>query len=368
MSDCDLRSVCADLSRNNPILADEHTTISSSLAAFARGEEGVAAALQAFEVRGDAAVRRRAARLWAPRGWYPNPDGILFTGGCKQALSGIIAALTGPGDAIGLECLTYPAVKRIAEQLSLTVLPIEMDEEGIVPESLEAAHRRKPFKLLYVQPTLHNPLGACMSQARRRAIAKLLQDKQVLAIEDEVNGFLSGDGAPPIAAHAPDNCIVVDSFAKRVAPGVNAGVVTAPTHLVTRLANALQLRALSPPALQVLLALHLLEDGTAARIESTKREDAAARQRLARKCLHGHRVIAHPASYFCWLQMRAPWSSEGLVSAAASRGIRLSPAHEFCVADDVPRGVRISLSAVPIPRLDTALRAVSTVLEQEPPR
>ena len=54
-----------------------------------------------------------------------------------------------------------------------TLVPVESDEHGIIPEKLEEAMRQYHPKLLYTIPTLQNPTGITLSADRRKPIAEL---------------------------------------------------------------------------------------------------------------------------------------------------------------------------------------------------
>ena len=94
-------------------------------------------------------------------GWTPDPRHILFAGNGRQAIAGAVSALLSPGDRLGVEAFTYPVVLGILSRLGVTPVPLPVDGEGLVPEALAEANVRA----VYLQPTLHNPLGTTMSLA-----------------------------------------------------------------------------------------------------------------------------------------------------------------------------------------------------------
>src|SRR5690606_14157873 len=109
-----------------------------------------------------------------------------------------------------------PIVKGVAARLGVTLVPLPMDEHGLIPEAVRAAG---PLRALYVQPTLHNPLGVTMPDARRAELAGLLRELDLYAVEDGIYTFLHEE-ATPLAAYAPDHVVYADSLSKRVAPGL----------------------------------------------------------------------------------------------------------------------------------------------------
>jgi DNA-binding transcriptional MocR family regulator len=61
-----------------------------------------------------------------------------------------------------------------------------MDEEGALPDAIEAAHRPAPLKAADLQSTINNPRGATMGPIRRQAIASVLQRTGIICAEDTV--------------------------------------------------------------------------------------------------------------------------------------------------------------------------------------
>ena len=128
--------------------------------------------------------------------WRPDPDRLSFTGNGRQALVAALSALVPPGQRIGVEALSYQSVTGIAARLGIDVVPLPLDADGLTVEGLMAAHRRNPLRAVYVQPTLHNPLGITMPLPRRRKLMEACRELNVVALEDHVCAFLVDDPWP----------------------------------------------------------------------------------------------------------------------------------------------------------------------------
>src|SRR5690606_38183161 len=100
---------------------------------------------------------------------------------------------------------------------------LPMDDEGLLPDALDAACRTDRARLLFVNPTAHNPTTATMSPARREAIAALARTHDLIVIEDDVYGRLPERRPPPLAALAPQRTVYIGSAAKTVASGPPPG-------------------------------------------------------------------------------------------------------------------------------------------------
>ncbi|MEV1175754.1 PLP-dependent aminotransferase family protein, partial [Nonomuraea sp. NPDC049784] len=313
----------ADLELNFPTLPGQ-----SSLLARAFKELPANALGAVVGPSGTPPARRAAAAFLSRPGWAPQPSQVLFTGNGRQSIAAAISALVPVGHRLGVETLTYPVVKGIAARLGVTLVPLPVDAEGLIPSALRTIHRSSPLSAVYLQPTLHNPLGTTMSVERRADVASTLRDLGLPAIEDTVYAFLRDDPAP-LAVHHPENTIVVDSLSKRLTPGLTLGFAVVPPALLERLATAIRSGVWTCSRFALEIASHWMTDGTAAHIEKAKRQDAADRQALVRERLGEFAVLADSCAYHCWWELPEPWRAETFVAAAARRGIAVTPAAAF---------------------------------------
>jgi DNA-binding transcriptional MocR family regulator len=218
-----------DLEFNYPLLPHQSAMIAKSLEGLER-PESLEAALRPTASTGTLAARSVSAAYLARKDWHPNAEQIVFTANGRQCIAAALAALVPPGGRCGVEALTYPFIKGIAARLGVTLVPLALDEHGVRPDALQKAHRDAHLSALYLQPTIQNPLGITIPAARRADLLRVIEKFDLTVIEDAVYGFLDDEQAP-LAALAPDRCIVLDSLSKKVAPGLALGFIVAPPRL-----------------------------------------------------------------------------------------------------------------------------------------
>jgi DNA-binding transcriptional MocR family regulator len=353
-----------DLEFNFPILPEQPALIAKSLAGLTR-PEALAIALRFAPSRGRSGERELAARFLARSGWRPSPDGLLFAGNGRQAIAAAIGAVVPIGGRLGVEAITYPLVKGIAARLGVTLVPLPLDEAGIRPDGIAKAHRQAPFSALYLQPVLHNPLGVSLTPGRREELVRLAGKLDLMIIDDAVYGFLSDE--PPLAALAPERCIVVDSLSKRIAPGLGLGFISASVVLRERLMMSLRSGGWTVSGYAFEAAQRLMADGTAAVIATRKREEAKERQRTAATLLAGFIVQADARAYHLWLTLPDHWRSEAFVAAAARQGVGLTPSSAFAVGHGhAPNAVRLALASPSRAQLREALQRLARLLGSRP--
>jgi DNA-binding transcriptional MocR family regulator len=237
-----------------------------------------------------------------------------------------------------------------------------MDEHGLLPAAVRNAHVRA----VYVQPTLHNPLGVTMPADRRQALADVLAERDLPAIEDGIYTFLRDDESP-LAAYAPDQVVLVDGMSKRIAPGLTLGFAVPPAGCHERVASALRSGGWTAGRFALEAATRCVADGTAATIQAAKRADAVIRQRIVAERLAGFTVRADPGAYHCWWELPEPWRAETFVAAAARRGIAVTPAAAFAVgAGRAPNAVRLAVSSPPPGLLASTLDVLAGLARVRP--
>ncbi|MBT2394802.1 PLP-dependent aminotransferase family protein [Streptomyces sp. ISL-100] len=344
-------SPAVNLELNYPVTEGQSELMAQSLAGLLRPDV-LEAATRPAAADGTPAAREAAASLLARGGWRPDAGQLLFAGNGRQAIAAAIASFVRPGGRLGVEALTYPLVKAVAERLGVSLVPITgnadgpVDASGLCPDALYAVHRSAPLGAVYVQPTLHNPTSVTMSEERRSQLAAACAELNIGVVEDTTWAFLAPEAPAPLAAHAPARTVLVDSLSKRLAPGLTTGFLAAPTTHTAVLADALRSGAWTAARFNLEAATRWIADGTVATVTAAKRADTAARHRLVRRRLGGFRIVTDPRAYYCWWKLPAPWRTDTFVAAAAARGVAITPGSAFAVPPHTaPDAVRIGLAS-----------------------
>ncbi|MDP3691063.1 PLP-dependent aminotransferase family protein [Bradyrhizobium sp.] len=359
------RGAKIDLEFNYPMLPTQSLLIAKSLEGLNR-PEALDIALRQATSTGTQGLRRTAADYLTRqnRDWSPRPEQMVFTANGRQCIAAALAAVVPAGGRCGVEALTYPFIKGIAARLGVTLVPLAMDEHGVRPDAVQKAHREAHLSAIYVQPVIQNPLGITMPAARRADLLRVVEKLDLVVIEDAVYSFL--DDEPPLAALAPDRCVVLDSLSKKVAPGLSLGFVVAPPRLRENVMASVRSGGWTAAGFAFAAAQQLMADGTAAELARLKRLDAQARQKIAAACLAGLEIQTNPKSYHLWLTLPPHWRSQTFVAAAARRDIALTPSTTFAASPGhAPNAVRLALAAPPIDQLEAALGTLAGMLNAQ---
>jgi len=170
------------------------------------------------------------------------PENINITTGSQGVLDALGKILITPGDAIAVEAPTYLGALQAFNPYGPRYVQMETDEDGLIPESMEAVIKAHRPKMVYLVPTFQNPTGRTVPLERRQRIAAIAQATDTLIIEDDPYGQLRyrGEFVTPIAAMAPEHVVYCGSFSKVFAPGLRVGFYIAPQLVEEWLVRAKQ--------------------------------------------------------------------------------------------------------------------------------
>ncbi|MGW2511527.1 aminotransferase-like domain-containing protein [Streptomyces scopuliridis] len=330
-----------DLSRGLPFVGAAGDALSATLTEIVRSGD-LSALLDHGETWGRHADA--GALLLRGLGQAAEAESIVLVNGAQQGISATLLALLRPGDTLLTEQLTYAPLKALAAHLGVRIHALAMDDEGILPDSLEAACRSAAPKLLYCTPTLQTPTTATMSEGRRERIARIAAAHDLVIVEDDVFGCLPESRPLPLAAFAPEHTVLITSVSKSMAPGLRVGYVHAPDRLLPAISAAVAVSSWMSPPLMAEIASRWIEDGTAARLNEAQRSHAARRQDMARELLSGHVHHAQRQGPHVWLVLPEYWTARAFATAAERSGVLVNPAEAFATVTAVPAAVRLCLS------------------------
>jgi 2-aminoadipate transaminase len=157
-------------------------------------------------------------------------DEILVASGSQGVLDALGCVLISPGDKVAVEAPTYLGALQAFNPYQPDYVRMDTDDEGLIPESLEAVLKKNRVKFIYLVPTFQNPTGRTLPLARRRQVADIIRRYDTLLLEDDPYSALRyrGEDLPPIASLAPEHVVYTTTLSKVLAPGLRLGVCVAP--------------------------------------------------------------------------------------------------------------------------------------------
>lgn len=353
-----------DLNFNYPSLPDQGDALREALRQLAMAGD-VDSHLRYQPHAGRLAERDIIARHLTCQHFAPDAENVLIVNGAQHGLAVTVMGLLRPGDVVAVDALTYSGFKALAALYHLELAAIPCRPEGPDLQALQTLCQQRRVRAVYTMPTLHNPLGWVLNTGQRQALADLARQHDLLIIEDAAYARLVSRPPPPVVSYAPERTVYVTGFSKNIATGLRVGVVISPPRYRPEIERAIRATTWNTPTLISSLICAWIEDGTVARFETQKRQDARQRQQVAREVLCGLPVVSHPDSYFVWLPLGEESRADRLANALMERRISVSTAEPFCVSATIPQALRIALGSVPFDSLRPALLSVRDAVEYE---
>lgn len=295
-------------------------------------------------------------------------DDIVLTHGGQNAINLIyLCCLRGDRPVVLTEDLAYPGFRHAAKLSRAEVISVEMDQEGLRPEALDAACRRHGAQVLCLTPEAQNPTTGRMSPERRAAIAAVAARHDLQIIEDDCYSVMQSNW-PSIRALAPERTWYVGSLSKTVSAGLRFGYMVAPQGMgpTGRLTAQHSFFALSRPI--EALVLHLLVSGEAARLRAAVQTDLETRLQIAVNELGAFDLAWSPGVRFAFLRLPSGWRSSTFVSHAEAAGVVVRSADEYALMHGrAPNAVRVAFPGnVPLEQYSQAMRKLGRLLAEPP--
>jgi DNA-binding transcriptional MocR family regulator len=275
--------------------------------------------------------RQAIAHWFQGQGIPADPARTIVTSGAQNGMMLAFSAILEPGGVVLVDRFTFPGMISLAAMLKLRLVSVDMDDDGVIPEALEAACRHHGPRAYYAVPTMHNPTCATIPIERRREIARIAAKEDLLIVEDDIYRFLDPSAPDPLVALAPEQVIFLSSASKQLAPGLRIGGLITPRRMMARIENVIRTSTWMPAPPMAEVLSRWIEDGTAARLEEHKRQIMGERHVLIRRILGHHEITTHPRGMHAWLTLPDGREAREVAHEAAARGVSISPGDLFAI-------------------------------------
>ena len=334
-------------------------------------------ALQYGSGQGHPQLREQICDVMALEGIKANPDDVLVTTGSQQALDLISRIFIDPGDVVLVEAPSYVGALGTFAQYEASVVHVEMDQNGLIPEALRQAIRTlryqgRRIKFLYLIPNYQNPAGVLLPADRRTEILDICRAEKIFIVEDNPYGLLGFDRPSPNAMRAEDseNVIYLGSFSKTIVPGFRIGWALVPQSLKEKLVIASESSILCPSNFsQMAIASYLANQPWREQIASfcalyKVRRDAmlSALDAYFPKAA----TWTKPAGgFYVWVTLPPEIDTKAMVPRAIAAKVAYVPGTAFYADGFGSWSLRLSYCYPTPERITQGVMALSKVVEQE---
>ncbi len=305
-------------------------------------------------VNGDIDLRRQIAFRYQDHGIHADPQTLVITNGAQEALSTALQCVAKAGDVIAVESPTYFGLLELIESMNMKAIEIcTCAENGLSLDGLEKALAEHPIKACIFAASINNPLGSMMPDERKQAMVKLLEDRNIPLIEDDVYGELYfGEKQPRAAAYYSQKGMVMtcSSFSKTAAPGYRLGWLL-PGIWAEKAKRIKRSHTCSTGMLQQWTMNEFIKSG------DYDRHLKLLRKKLAYNCERMRALVAeHFPAQTCvsspkggsvlWLRLPDRFNSAEIFDAAIEQGTSFTPGTMFSPSGKHHNYMRISFGVV----------------------
>lgn len=306
-----------------------------------------------------------AGMLRHTRGLATSADTVAVVRGGQQALYLIARAVLRPGARIAVEALGYPAAWGAFRAAGATMVPIELDGDGLQPAALERAHATGALDAIYVTPHHQVPTTVTLTAPRRVRLLELARSWRIPIIEDDHDHEFQYDGPPVLPLAAADRhgvVIYIGTLAKLLAPGLRIGYVAATADVIHRITHYRELVDQQGDHVLERAIAGLIEDGSLAR--HARRARRAYRDRRNALCTALTRAL--PELQFAVphggmaIWAHAPGTDvEAWAGRARDAGVAFQPGARFALTGGARDRARIGFAACNERELVEAVRRMA---------
>ena len=212
-------------------------------------------------------LRREISRYMSRRfdlSYDPASEVIVTVGG-SEAIDVAMRTILQPGDEVIIPTpcfVCYEPLCKMTGAIPVIVETRNEDKFKLTPELLESAITEKTKMLVLAYP--NNPTGAIMDEDDLEKIAKILREKQIIVLSDEIYAELTYGRRHVSIASLPDmweRTVVVSGFSKAYAmTGWRLGYICAPAPLAKQMLKLHQYAIMCAPTTAQLAAITALRD------------------------------------------------------------------------------------------------------------
>lgn len=212
---------------------------------------------------------------------------VIVVSGAQQALDLAARLLLEAGDAAIVEDPGYPGARAAFEAAGATLIPIPVDEAGLV---IEAPRALPPARLAYVCPSHQYPLGGTLPLRRRLSLLAWARQYRAWILEDDYDSEFRYRGSPLPALQGLDryDCVLyMGTFSKVLHPALRLGYLVVPPDLIEAFTAVKSIADRQTPLLEQAVLATFMDDGHFGRHVRRVRTAYMERQAVLLQAAHG---------------------------------------------------------------------------------
>ncbi|MCK5312001.1 MAG: PLP-dependent aminotransferase family protein, partial [Desulfobacteraceae bacterium] len=289
-------------------------------------------------IDGDPELKRQLALLFMGSMESLEPNNIVITNGCMEAITISLLVFTKAGDTVLIESPAHFGFLQLLKELSLNVVEVPVNPlTGIDIDEFKKVLDLKKVKACLIMSNFQNPTGALMPGANKQKLVDIATEYNVPIIEDNLLSELYYDGVRPSSLKKYDthnNVISCSSFSKTIAPGLRTGWLVTPKKFRDKILSIKSGISISSPSLNQHIIAEFLKSGAYDRFMRSlrgklKKQSLMIAQAVQRYFPKGTRVSVPKGGSLLWIQLEDRVNGVELYKTARGKNISIIPG-EVC--------------------------------------
>jgi len=311
-------------------------------------------------------------KLLEPKGLKAALENIIIVAGGIESLNLVCQLYLEPGDVVLVESPTFVHAVQVFKMFQARCIACETDGHGLVLEDVEAKIRQYAPKMVYVIPTFQNPSGRTFSLERRKALAELGSQYDLVILEDDPYCELrySGEPLPPVKyLDETGNTVYVNSFSKIFSPGSRLGYVFADEKIIRKTYEAKVATNSHTNTVTQILCAEFFNQGFfephLKRICDIHRE----RRDVMMDCIHTMlpadvKSVYPEGGLFTWVELPEGMDTSTMLNQAVAQKVAYMPGKEFFVEGQPIRDncIRVSFGGVTPEKIIVGMERLAQVI------
>ncbi|MCM2287163.1 MAG: PLP-dependent aminotransferase family protein [Desulfobacula sp.] len=295
-------------------------------------------------------LRNQIARLGLSGGMDLNPEEIIITNGCHEAIFLTLMTVCKPGDTVVYESPIYFSSLLLLRRLNLKLIEIPSSmKEGMSLDTLKFVLDNHPVKAVFTIPNFNNPLGFVMPDGKKKEMVRLLETYKVTLIEDDIYGDLYYETRPATCKSydTSGNVILCSSITKTVAPGLRIGWVVPGDAYYDEITRLKTLLNISTAGINQIAAARFLKEGGYDRHMRNLRLSLKSQVVEVRNCIlenfpEGTAVTEPAGGSLLWVTLPEGIDTLTIYHEALKKNILIAPGCLFSIKQRYANCMRIN--------------------------
>jgi DNA-binding transcriptional MocR family regulator len=290
-------------------------------------------------------------------------DHLTVVSGGLDGIERVLQAHVRRGDRVAIEDPAYAPVIDLIGALGLVAVPVTIDDEGPLPESLDDAVT-SGVSALIVTPRAQNPFGSAISADRAASLRSVLTDSpQVLVIEDDHAAAVAGAALHRFTGER-EYWATVRSTAKAYGPDLRLALLAGDATTVRRVEGRQRLGPGWVSHLLQQLSARMMSDPAVNRVVARAAESYSSQRGALLAALRERGFECHGAS---GLNVWVPVPDElAAVQAMAKQGMAVRSGARFRIR--TAPAIRVSVASLDVSQTDQVANALHDAVTELGPR